>query len=165
MSDFWDDVRDVVATVAPTVATALGGPLAGVAVGQISEALLGRRDASEADIRAAIRAATPDDLLKLKALEADFKLKMREAGIELERIAAADRDSARRRQVESGDATPSLLGICIVGGFFGVLTLVIFYDLPEGGGDVFKILLGSLGAMTMQVGNFFFGSSAGSAGW
>lgn len=163
MSGFWDDVRDVVATVAPTVATALGGPLAGMAVGQLSEALLGRRDATEAEIRDAIRMATPDDLLKLRTLEQDFRLKMQEAGVKLERIAADDRDSARRRQIETGDATPSLLGVCIVAGFFGVLTLVIFYDLPEGGGDVFKILLGSLGAMTVQVGNYFFGSSAGSA--
>jgi hypothetical protein len=40
---------NVVRTVAPTIATAVGGPLAGMATRVISEALLGKPDGSEAE--------------------------------------------------------------------------------------------------------------------
>jgi len=160
--DLWGDVRGLIATVAPTVATALGGPLAGIAVQQLGRVLLGDEQADAAQVRDAARAMTADQLVALKTVEADFKARMAEAGIEMERIAAGDRDSARRRQVDMGDWTPSALGVVIMGGFFGILTLVLLSDLPEGTSDVVNVLLGALGGMCAQVGNYFFGSSRGS---
>ena len=48
--------KAIVGTVAPALATALGGPLAGVAVKAIADKVLGKPAATEADVAAAIEA-------------------------------------------------------------------------------------------------------------
>ncbi len=160
---FLDDIGEVVGTVAPALATALGGPLAGMATRAIAGKLLGNADASEDELRAAIQTASPEDLVRLKEVEADFKVQLKNAGVKLEEIAAGDRDSARRRQVDMGDWTPTVLGLAIILGFFGILGAIMFVEVPTNAATIINILLGALAAMTAQVGNYFFGSSAGSA--
>lgn len=156
-------LRDILATVAPTLATALGGPLAGVATRAIAGKLLGREDATIKELEAAVvSGATGADLVKLKELELEFKVDLENAGIELESIAADDRDSARMRQVKMKDWTPSVLGLAIILGFFGMLAYIMKYGMPTEGNEVMLIMVGALSAMTTQVGNFFFGSSSGS---
>lgn len=153
---------EIVATVAPALATALGGPLAGLATRAIAEKVVGRPDATEAEVEQAILGAGTGDLVKLKQVEAELTTELQEAGVELERIAAGDRASARERQIQSGDWTPAILGVAIVIGFFGVLAYMFRYGLPLEGSEVLLVMLGALGTMTSQVGNYFFGSSAGS---
>ncbi len=160
---FFDDVKGVLGIVAPTVATALGGPLAGIAVRTLSERLLGRPDGTEAELRDMIVSASPADLVRLKEIEAQFALEMKQAGVRLEQIAAADRDSARNREIKTGDWTPRVLGVLIIAGFFGLLVMMMFRQVPEGAETVLNIMLGGLAAMTTAVVNYFFGSSAGSA--
>ena len=43
------DWKDVIGAVAPTIATALGGPLAGAAVKTLSNVLLGHEKGTESD--------------------------------------------------------------------------------------------------------------------
>ncbi|WP_039017327.1 hypothetical protein [Halocynthiibacter namhaensis] len=155
-------IKDIIATVAPTLATALGGPLAGVATRAIAAKILGKDDASFAEVEAAITGASGADLVRLKELEYEFKAQMEEADIKLESIAADDRNSARQRQVQMKDWTPSVLGLAIIIGFFGVLAYIFRFGLPAEGSEVLLIMMGALGTMTSQVGNFFFGSSSGS---
>lgn len=156
-------LKDIIATVAPTLATALGGPLAGVATRAIAGKLLGREEATIKELEAAVvTGATGTDLVKLKELELQFKIDLENAGIELESIAAEDRDSARDRQVKMKDWTPSVLGLAIILGFFGMLAYIMKYGMPTQGNEVMLIMVGALSAMTTQVGNFFFGSSSGS---
>lgn len=153
---------NVIATVAPTLATALGGPLAGVATRVIAGKLLGDDAASLQDVEAAIESAAPADLVKLKQLDVQFKKDMAEAGVKLEKIAADDRSSARDRQVRMKDWTPSILGLAIIIGFFGTLAYIFRFGMPVQGSEVLLIMMGALGGMTAQVGNYFFGSSTGS---
>ncbi|WP_425091989.1 hypothetical protein [Tropicimonas sp. S265A] len=160
MSDRFQKLKEILGAVAPTVATALGGPLAGLATKAVAEKLTGNPDASEEDLVAAI--SSGEDLIKLKELELEFKTQLQNAGIKLEEIAAEDRDSARRREVETGDRTPAILGAVILAGFFGVLGLLFFQGLPEAGGEIVVGVIGILGGLCAQVGNYFFGSSAGS---
>ncbi|MGB0912825.1 MAG: hypothetical protein ACPGSW_04520 [Phaeobacter italicus] len=155
-------LKSVLATVAPTLATALGGPLAGVATKALADKLLGDPAADFDAVQSAVLQAGPADLVRLKELDVEFKRDIQAAGIKLEEIAASDRDSARRRQTASGDRTPAILGLCIVLGFFGVLFYIFQNGLPEQGSEVLLIMVGSLGTMTTQVGNYFFGSSVGS---
>ncbi|MBL4751472.1 MAG: hypothetical protein JKX71_12980 [Amylibacter sp.] len=154
--------RDLIATVAPSLATALGGPLAGIATKAIAEKVLGKSTATDTQVIDAIMGASPADLVKLKELDVTFSRDMKKAGVELERIAADDRDSARDRQVKMKDWTPSVLGLAIIIGFFGVLAYLFKFGLPASGKEVLLLMIGALGAMTQQVGNFFFGSSSGS---
>jgi hypothetical protein len=155
-------LKSVLATVAPTLATALGGPLAGVATRAIADRFLGDPGVDFDTVQTAVLQAAPADLVRLKELDAQFERDIQAAGIQLEEIAASDRDSARQRQTASGDHTPAILGLCIVVGFFGVLFYIFRNGLPEQGSEVLLIMVGSLGTMTTQVGNYFFGSSVGS---
>ncbi len=155
-------IKEMLATVAPTVATALGGPLAGMATRAIAAKLLPNADATSDEVEAALAVASGADLAKLKQLEQEFKTQLREADIQLESIAAYDRASARERQTSMRDWTPSVLGLAIIIGFFGVLAYIFRFGLPDEGSEVLLLMVGALGAMTSQVGNFFFGSSAGS---
>ena len=77
------DWKKVVGAVAPGLATALGGPLAGVAVSALSEQLLGRPDGSEAEVATALRVGGSDALLKLKDAEQAFQTRMRELPLDL----------------------------------------------------------------------------------
>ncbi len=155
-------LKDILGEVAPTLATAFGGPLAGVVTRAIADKVLGNEAATPEEVEAALTRASPEDLVKLRELDLEFKARMEEAGIRLEEVAAEDRASARERQARMRDWTPSVLGLAIVLGFFAVLAWIIRFGLPPQGGEVLLIMVGALGAMTTQVGNYFFGSSTGS---
>ena len=148
--------------VAPTIATALGGPLAGVAVRTLSNALFGHEDASEEQVSEALANATPDQLAAIKKIDADFKVQMKSLDIDLERIAAGDRDSARQMQRETNDWTPKALAFFITFGFFGALVWILIFGIPKNGTEVLLMMLGSLSTSWTGVVQFYYGSSAGS---
>ena len=155
-------IKRVIAGVAPRLAQALGGPLAGAAVPQISKAVFGDDAVSEDDLGAAIETLSPEQRAALKKADHDFALAARTLALEEERIAAGDRASARGRQAQMDDWTPSVLGALIIGGFFLTLAVMVARRLPEGAETEFSIMLGALATMTAAVVNYFFGSSAGS---
>jgi membrane-bound ClpP family serine protease len=148
--------------LAPTIATALGGPLAGVAVKTLSNALFGHEDASEEQISEAMASATPDQLAAIKKIDADFKVQMKSLDIDLERISAGDRDSARQMQRETKDWVPKILAIVITLGFFGILVWMLLNGMPQTGTEALLMMLGALGTAWTGVINFYYGSSAGS---
>jgi hypothetical protein len=157
-----DQLLNLVRTVAPSIATAVGGPLAGMATRAISEALLGKPDGTEDELINAAAKASPDQLLALKKAEQDFAVRMRELEIDLQRIDAADRSSAREREVKTGDWTPRVLAAAVTLGFFGVLGYMIAYGLPAQGGEALLVMLGTLGTAWGAIVSYYFGSSAGS---
>jgi hypothetical protein len=148
--------------LAPSIATALGGPLAGVAVKTLSNALFGHEDGTEEQISVAMAAATPDQLAAIKKIDADFKVQMKSLDIDLERIAAGDRDSARQMQRETKDWVPKVLAIVITLGFFGILIWMLLNGMPKTGTEALLMMLGALGTAWTGVVNFYYGSSAGS---
>ncbi|MDI9407776.1 MAG: hypothetical protein QM523_00850 [Candidatus Pacebacteria bacterium] len=154
--------KSIVATVAPSLATALGGPMSGMAVGYLAKTLLGKEAASEAEVATAVTSQDPDILLKLKAAEYEFEAKLAEVGVELEQIAAKDRGSARNREIALRDSMPKILAVLITLGFFGMLAVMTLVDLPGANRDLLNVMLGALGAAWTSVVGYFFGSSAGS---
>jgi hypothetical protein len=158
-----DKLLNLVKTVAPSIAAAVGGPLAGMATKAISEALLGKPDGSEVELLQAAERATPEQLLALKKAEQDFAVQMRELDIDLERIANSDRDSARNREIKVKDWTPKILAGLITVGYFGVLFYMLRNGLPQhGGSEAMLVMLGTLGTAWGGVVAYYFGSSAGS---
>jgi len=152
----------LIGSVAPTIATALGGPIAGMAVKALSGALLGHDGGSQDDIMSALANPTGDQLAALKRIDADFKVQMKALDIDLERIAAGDRDSARQMQMATKSWLPEVLAILVTAGFFGVIVYILAYGLPATGNEAILLLLGSLGTAWTGVMAFYFGSSAGS---
>ena len=155
--------KKVIAGVAPALATALGGPLAGTAVREIASKVLGNPNASEADIEAAILANNPETLVKLRELDQTFAIKMRELGIELEKVDASDRDSARTREIAVKDWTPQVLAVAVITSFMILMFAMFKGVIPEANKDAFNILIGVLGGAVAQILSYYFGSSRGSA--
>jgi hypothetical protein len=87
---------------------------------------------------------------------------MKELDIDLERISAGDRDSARQMQRDTKDSTPKILAYFITFGFFGALVWILVFGLPQTGLEVILMMLGSLSTSWTGVMQFYYGSSAGS---
>jgi hypothetical protein len=151
-----DTLIGLVKNAAPAVATALGGPMAGKAVSMIS-GMLGVED----NVDAVTKALQADPSLALKLKELDLK--------ELE-LHNADRDSARKREMEivKSDAhfitknITSLLAIGTVAGAMVMTALVFFVDFPDSQENIIIFVLGFLSSAATQVLSYYFGSSAGS---
>lgn len=162
----WDreDWKKLVKTVAPGLATVIGGPLWGAAVQSISEATLGRPDGSEEEVAVAVATGGAEALAKLKEGERAFLARMKELDIDVEKIHQADRADARAMAANTGDVwTPRLLALGITSGFFGVLSWLLTQGKPDAGGDALLVMLGALGGAWASVVAYYFGSSAGSA--
>ena len=157
------DWKKTLGTIAPTIATALGGPLAGLAVQAIG-GIFGLGDSpAEEELAQAVKGATPEQYLALKKAEQDFLVRLEELGVEREKLAAGDRDSARKREMEVKDRTPGLLAVLLTVGFFGLLGWMMVKSPPEGSRDLLNIMLGSLGTAWVGMTTYYYGSSAGSA--
>lgn len=150
----------LIGAVAPTVATALGGPLAGNAVGFLMKAL----DIDTPDALAEkLQAQAPATMLALRQIEVDYQKHLDDVGVDLERIAAGDRDSARNREIQVKDKIPAVLAIGTSVGFFGLIAFLIFREPPFGNQALLNVMIGSLGTAWIGVISYYFGSSAGSA--
>lgn len=170
------DVKSTIAKIAPTLAAALGGPLAGSAVAVISEAITGNPSATAGDLEAAISTGklTPEAHAALVAAENEFKLKMRAFDLDAEKATLGDIQDARRANAANRDVF--YLGVAVLVGFvcvcglavFGAY-LLLFGTLKADAGTVaavFTFVGGTVGytaSNAQSVVNFYFGSSKGSA--
>lgn len=162
------DWKKTIATIAPTIATALGGPLAGMAVNIAAEALGVEgesEDTKASTIANLVASGNPEVLLKLKTAEHNLKSKLKELDVDLERIHAGDRDSAREMQKDTKSKAPGRLAAVVFIGFFGILIgLMVWGDqIAKQALTPLNIMLGSLATLVIQVANYFFGSSKGSS--
>ena len=160
------DLLKIVGAVAPTIATAIGGPLGGMAMKVVADVLGLPAESSEKDVSKAMAAATPDQLLALKQADQDFAVRMRELDIDLEKIAASDRDSARRREAQVRDWLPRVLAFVVVAGFMATVFLVLL-GYVDGMKDPLMAttvgtLIGFVSAKCEQVVAYYFGSSSSS---
>lgn len=154
-------IGGIIGAVAPTIATALGGPLAGMATKFVSNALFGHQDGTADDIQAALLNPSGDQLAALKKIDADFKVQMKSLDIDLERIMADDRASARDMQKETKDWIPRALAVGVTFGFFGILFYMLIFGLPTTGNEAMLLMLGALQTAWTGVISFYFGASSG----
>jgi len=164
------DWKATIKTVAPGIATALGGPLAGLAVSAIGNAL-GVSEPTQEKIQAAIAGAMPEDMLKLKTAEEQFQVQMKQLDIDLEKISGDDRASARSREIAVKDRTPAHLAYIVIAGFFAMSGALIYYivaqpdqiaKIPQSGWLLIGSVYGYLAAEAKSAANYYFGSSSGS---
>lgn len=163
MSDI--DWKGLLKSVAPTAATLLAGPFAGMAVEAIAGAI-GEPTATKEQVIEKLQSGmlTADQMTSLKAADANLKVRLRELDIDLEKIHAGDRDSARQMAAKTGDIwTPRILALVVLVTWgivqYHLLTAVVDSTMRE----LVARLLGTLDAALMAVLYYYYGSSAGSA--
>lgn len=171
--DILKKIGQVIEPVAPWIATAFGGPLAGAAVNKAIGALnlVVKPDSSTQQKADAIDQAisngalTPDQLVALKQADLAFQEDMKKADFtHIEQLAGLkyqDVQSARQMQVQTKSVLPAILAVFTTVGFFGVLVAVLHYGLSAAPAnhDIELILITALQAGWLAVLNFFFGSS------
>jgi len=153
-------------SIAPTVATALLGPLGGVAVSALGE-LLGVSGATQEKITSAIKAGnlTPDQITKLKELEIEYQNNEKERGFKYSELAFKDRDSARKANVSGGTQKMLFwLSLVLLVCTLGTEITVIFYGYPEKTPEiVVGRVLGLMDAVAMMVMSYWYGTTSSSA--
>jgi hypothetical protein len=144
--------------VAPTIATAFGGPLAGLAVDAISKAI--GVDPKDVNKTIAEGKLSAEQIGAIKQAEIAMAARAQELGLDFEKIAVDDRKSAREMQASTQSYIPGLMAIAVTLGFFGILVGLMTEHFKTS--DALMLMLGSLGTAWTGIIAFYFGSSAGS---
>jgi len=145
-------------SIAPTIASCLGGPLAGLAVEAVSKAI--GVDPNQVQDTINSGKLTADQIAQIQAAEISLKEKAQQMGLNFEELAVQDRKSARDMQTTTKSFIPPLLALIITVGFFGILVGMMTGKVTSS--DALMLLLGSLGTAWTGVISFYFGSSASS---
>ena len=145
--------------VAPTIATALLGPLGGLAVSTLSKVL----GVDEKNVQETINSGklSADQISQIKLAEIEFQKQTQELGLNFEKLATDDRKSARDMQIATKSWIPGALSIGITFGFFGILIYMMTGNVSPS--NELLVMLGSLGTSWTGVIGYYFGSSAGNS--
>jgi hypothetical protein len=151
---------DWLTQIAPGIATALGGPLAGLAVTAISKAL----NIDEKDVQSTIEQGklSADQLSSLKQAELELQAKAQELGLNFEKLATDDRKSAREMQVSTKSFVPALLSILVVCAWALIQYFLLTHVIPQEMRELVARVLGTLDGALMLVLSFYFGGSSDS---
>ena len=145
--------------IAPTIATCLGGPLAGLAVTALSKLFGVAPDQVQSMIND--NKLSADQIAAVQQEEIKFKEQTQALGLNFEQLAVEDRKSARDMQTVTGSLIPPVLSILVTAGFFGILAYLMVKPADTSNTPL-MIMLGSLGTAWTGIIAFYFGSSAGS---
>jgi hypothetical protein len=126
--------------IAPTIATALGGPLAGMAVSAISKAI-GVDPEKVGDLISSNKLSA-DQIAQVKIAEIELQKQAQELGLNFEKLEVEDRKSARDM-------------------FFSIMGMMFFNQI-DSNNPAILMMLGSLGTAWTGIIAYYFGSSAGS---
>lgn len=156
---------ELLKTIAPTVASAVLGPMAGFAIAGLSK-IFGISEGTQDKVAKVIAEGkiTPEQLTELKKLEATLQAEERERGFRYAELEFKDRDSARNMAVQTRAKTPAIMTWLIVVLVLGLEGTVLFNGTPEGASDiVLGRILGTLDTALMMVLAFWFGTTNGSS--
>ena len=151
----FDAIKNVVGAVAPTLGTALGGPLGGAAASMIADAL--GCDNDEKSINKALQSATPDELAVVKEADREFDAKMKELDVDLFALETKDKQDARSHF--SKDWTAKLIGIVMVLFFCSYIGMITIMPPEQNSMELINLVLGYMGGLVSAVVSFYFGAS------
>ena len=145
-------------TIAPTVATALGGPLAGMAVSAVAKAIGCNPDEVQDVISSG--KLTAEQVASIQLAELELKKQAQSMNLDFAKLIAEDKQSARDMQIATKSWIPALLAVFVTIGFFGILLGLMTEHFKTS--DALMLMLGSLATAWTGVMAFYFGSSASS---
>ena len=156
---------DYLKSIAPTIASFLGGPAAGMAV-ELLQQHLGLAAMDKTDVEAYITSGnlTSADLTAIRVAEIEAKAKELELGIRAEELIVQDRKSARDMFVSTRAITPQVLSWFVVVAAVLLEGWILIYGLPPSANElVIGRVLGTLDMAFGTVLAFWLGSSHSSA--
>lgn len=160
------DWKKTLGAIAPTVATALGGPLAGGVVAFLGD-LLGISEPTQDKIADAFRNGqlTGEQIAAIKIKEMELRAEEQERGFRYAELEFRDRDSARRASVDGGTLQWLFwLSLVLLVVTLGTEIAVLFYGTPiTVPAVVVGRVLGLMDAVAMMVLAFWYGTSSSSA--
>ena len=144
--------------IAPTLATAIGGPFGTMAYGLAAKVMNISPEEAQRTIESG--KLTAEQIASVQLAEIEIKAKAQELGLDFAKVAADDRKSARDMQTTTRSMLPPVLAILVTLGFFGILVGMMTKTFATS--DALLLMLGSLGTAWTGIIAFYFGSSAGS---
>ena len=167
-----EQLKSLLAGIAPSLATALGGPLAGAAVSALAKKYVGDENAAMPDIvekvREAVELSKTDRRTRIELVELDnsFKVEMKRLSNELEGIQAADRSNARGMIEFLGNADKQYYLTLIAVILWALLSYFIMDEvitgkdeLPNYAVALLGRLLGTLDGLLLASWAFWFGTT------
>lgn len=145
-------------SIAPTVATALGGPLAGMAVSAVSKAL--NIEPEEVQNVISSNKLNAEQVAAIQLAELELKKQAQSMNLDFAKLITEDKKSARDMQIATKSWIPPVMALGVTCGFFGILFGLMYGQIQHA--PQIDIMLGSLGTAWTGIISFYFGSSAGS---
>ena len=155
------DIFKLLGAIAPTISKAITGNIGGA----VEEALkaFGITSGTQDDLSRALKNATPEQIAELKKIDAAYKQRLAELDVDLEKIFADDRSSARNMYMQTKDKLVPALALFLVGGAFATVVALFFVKVPDSNKDILYMSLGIVIGYASNVVTFYFGSSKSSA--
>lgn len=146
-------------SLAPTIASAAGGPMAGMAVKMVAKKLGLPETATANEIEDLVE-REPEKAVIIKEADKDFKNKIREMEIDLESFKTEVQDRQHARETFKDDWTPKVFGVLallLYGAY--VLTVTI---MPHDQNDetIISLVLGQLSGILGTMAAFWFSGSS-----
>lgn len=165
------DWKKALSTIAPAIAGAIGSPLAGAATAALMSAFGIDGDSPDAMDKLATRVqnATAEDLLLIKQADQNFRIRMKELDIDLDKAVMSDVQSAREmakslaQSLGKKNWRPDVMFILAVLVTCG-LVWVVWKDpnINEYVKGIFTLVLGRFLGYLDNIYNFEFGSTRSS---
>ena len=144
--------------IAPTIATAIGGPFGGLAYEAVSKVLGVNQDDAKKMLEDGKLSA--DQIAAIQQAEIQLKAQEEQLGLNFAKLSVEDKKSARDMQIATKSWVPPVLAVAVTIGFFSILTGLMLGGVAHG--TEIDIMLGSLGTAWTGIIAFYFGSSASS---
>lgn len=148
-------LKSLIGAVAPTIGTAIGGPMGNVAMSMLADKLGVPNNKSA--VEKAVAQASPEQLAEIKKAELAFEKQMKELEVDVFKLETEDIQNARSNFAK--DWTSKLLGFMTIGGFLGYIFLVTLQPPEQNSEALINLVLGYLGGLASAVISFYFGAS------
>lgn len=95
----------------------------------------------------------------------EMKMELAKMQLDAYKTQISDVQSARQMQMANKSPWPGILTLVIIGGYFGLLSVMVIHGIPstkDPGGEVLLTLIGVLAAAVPMVLGYWFGTTVGS---
>jgi hypothetical protein len=138
----------------------LPSPLFNIAKSIICEVLNLKQNCAETEISQALSNASPQQIIKLKQAEQNFKLQQQFFELNKAKQKHEYHTNLRKLALSYNDITPNILALAITFGFFALLIFILLVDTNSS--TLINVMTGSLGTSFIAIINYYFGSSLSS---